>query len=57
MYVSQLSIDKQKEIEQAVRSALIADGLVGRELEDGVKDALDSKLDDLSELIDVKKYR
>lgn len=56
-YVAELSEDQQKSIEKEVRTSLAEEGLEGKELDNAVQDALDSKLADLSDTIDIGKYK
>lgn len=54
-YVSQFSQDLQEKVLIAITSALIADGLEGEELEQAIADAMDSRISDLENVIDIKK--
>lgn len=57
MYVSQLDKIAQKEIAKQVEKALKETGIYSdSEIAEHVQTALDSKLSDLEELIDVRKY-
>lgn len=53
-YVSELPVETQAKIKQALHQALYAIGLRGQELEESVQDGMDSKLSDLTDTIDVK---
>lgn len=56
-YVRDLDADKQKAIAKEIRDFLVAEGRVKpEELEQEVQNAMDSKLRDLEELINVRKY-
>lgn len=51
-YIRQLSEKQQKEIEKRLRYTLGFD-YVGEELEEAIKDGMDSRLIDLEDVIDV----
>lgn len=54
-YVSQFSQDLQDKVRIAIESALVADGLEGEELEQAIDDAMNSRISDLENTIDIHK--
>lgn len=55
-YVSQLDQSTQQKIEGQLRKPLTAEGISSSEIEDGVRNGMDSKLRDLSGTINIKPY-
>lgn len=56
-YIIQLDAEIQDLIFDEVKEALLKEGFTqGLELDDALKNAMDSRLQDLSDLIDIKKY-
>lgn len=55
-YVSQLDTETQKKIKTQLTKTLTAEGLGFEEVEEGVRDGMDSKLQDLTDTIDIKPY-
>ena len=54
-FVSQLSKDLQSKVRIAISSALVAEGLEGEELEQAIDNAMNSRISDLENVIDIKK--
>ena len=54
-YVSQFSKDLQDKVRIAITSALIAEGLEGEELGQAIADAMNSRISDLENTIDMNK--
>ena len=57
MYVKQLSVKDQKAIRKELTSSLQSKELEKKKLMEAIENGMDSKLDDLAELIDVRKYK
>jgi len=55
-YVNQLTDAEQAQVLNEVETALEGLGLEGTELDEAVEDAMNSKVNDLSDLIDINKY-
>lgn len=55
-YICQLPQQTQDAIKNDVETHLISEGLNGQELQDAVQNALNGRLADLEETIDISKY-
>ena len=54
-HVCCLPKDLQNKVRIAISSALVADGLEGEELEQAIDDAMNSRISDLEDTIDINK--
>ncbi len=54
VYVNQLSTEQQEKLKNAIKQNLQENGLSGSDLEDAIENAMDSKINDLSDTVDVK---
>lgn len=55
-YICQLPQQTQNAIRTDIETYFISEGLSGQELQDAVQDALNGRLADLEETIDISKY-
>ena len=56
IYVCQLPQQTQDAIKNDIETYLISEGFSGQELKNAVQDALNGRLADLEETIDISKY-
>lgn len=58
MYVSQLDEKKRESIKKGLESALRKEGIyTEEEIQESVRLGMDSRLEDLSDIIDISKYK
>lgn len=55
-FINQLPTEKQFEIAYAISEELVKNGLHGEELENAIDTALDGRLCDLEDIINIEKY-
>ncbi|GLO66159.1 hypothetical protein [Oceanobacillus kimchii] len=57
MYINQLTTNQQEEIKNELTQSLLSIGLEGEELNEAIENGMDSKLNDVSELININNYK
>lgn len=55
IYIKQLVKEKQEKVKSALINALVIEGLKGDELKEAVRLAMDSKLNDVEEIININE--